>query len=243
MIFVVMRCQPLRRALAVRINRYTYKKVYVMAREDDIKKILEERDIRVLLHFTQLENLPNILKEGIKTRDDLDEYAKCNDKLRLDNHTDTVSMSVHHPNDPMFYKYRTELKKENPKADWCILGVPASILLEQDALFCKRNAACSSISNKNEDELRKPESLEGMFEEIPGYIPRAEHCLKNNDPTDVQAEILIKGTISPDKIKAIVFTSRQAKKDHQDLIGERQTRIHAEKVTYLSRRDIQRKFK
>lgn len=214
-----------------------------MARKDDIKKILDERGIKVLLHFTQLENLPSILKDGLKTKDDLDEQAKCNDELRLDKHTDTISMSIHHPNDPMFYKYRTELKKENPKSDWCILAVPASILKDQDALFCKRNAACASISNQSEDELRKPGSLEGMFEEIPGHTSRAEHNLKNNDPTDVQAEILVKGTISPDKIKAIVFTSRQAKKDHQDLIGERETRIHGERVTYLSRRDIQRKFK
>lgn len=214
-----------------------------MARIDDIKKILDERGIKELLHFTQLENLPSILRDGLKTKDDLDDQAKCNDELRLDNHTDTISMSVHHPNDPMFYKYRTELKKENPKADWCILVVPASILLEQDALFCKRNAACTSISTQSEDDLRKPESLEGMFDEIPGHTPREEHCLKSSDPTDVQAEILVKGTISPDKIKTIVFTSRQAKKDHQDIIGERETRIHAERVTYLSRRDIQRKFK
>ena len=87
-----------------------------MARKDDIKKILDERGIKVLLHFTQLENLPSILRDGLKTKDDLDDQAKCNDELRLDNHTDTISMSVHHPNDPMFYKYRTELKKENPKA-------------------------------------------------------------------------------------------------------------------------------
>lgn len=152
-------------------------------------------------------------------------------------------MSVHHPNELMFYKYRTELRKQDPKSDWCILAVPATILLEQDALFCKYNAASAAVSIKSEDELRKPESLEGMFDELPGYKSRAEQCLKDNDPTDVQAEILVKGTIPPDKIKGVVFTSRQAKKDYQMLIGERTTRIHSERVTYLSTREYQRKYK
>ncbi|ENX4858843.1 TPA: DUF4433 domain-containing protein [Vibrio parahaemolyticus] len=214
-----------------------------MARKDEIEKILKERNITTLLHFTQLENLPSILEHGLQTKDELAEDAKCNDELRLDNHTDTISMSIHHPNDPMFYKYRTELRKKDPKSDWCILGVRASILLEQDALFCKHNAASAAIIGKTEEDLRKPESLEGMFTELAGYESRSEQRLNDNDPTDVQAEILIKGTIPPEKIGAVVFTSRQAKKDNQELIGERDTRIHPERVTYLSRRDYQRKFK
>ncbi|EGQ8539269.1 DarT ssDNA thymidine ADP-ribosyltransferase family protein [Vibrio parahaemolyticus] len=214
-----------------------------MARKEEIQQILDERRIKVLLHFTQLENLPNILQHGLKTRDELDGSAKCNDELRLDNHTDTISVSIQHPNDLMFYKYREKLRKEDPKADWCVLGIPARILLEQDALFCKRNAACASISCQSEEELRSSASLEAMFDEIEGHTSRADQCLNDNDPTDVQAEVLVKGNIPPEKIKAIVFTSRQAKKDHQSIIGDRMTRIHGERVTYLSRRDIQRKYK
>lgn len=208
-----------------------------MAREDDIKNILDDRNIKVLLHFTQLDNLPSILKNGLRVKDDLDTLAKCNDELRLDNHTDTISMSVQHPNDPMFYKYR----HEKPDAGWCILGVPASILLKQDALFCKRNAASAYIRTQSEEDLRNPASLEGMFEEIQGYTPRKDHYLKRNDPTDVQAEILVKGTISPKNITGIVFMSPQAFNDHKNIIGNRTIRIHGERVTYLSRRDIKRK--
>ncbi|EKM3679511.1 TPA: DUF4433 domain-containing protein [Vibrio parahaemolyticus] len=214
-----------------------------MSRQEEIQQILERRGIRVLLHFTRLENLPSILEHGLKTKDELDGSAKCNDELRLDNHTDTISVSIQHPNDSMFFKYREKLRKKDPKADWCVLGIPARILLEQDALFCKRNAASASISCLGEEELRSPASLEAMFDEIEGYTSRADQCLNDNDPTDVQAEVLIKGNIPPENIKAIVFTSRQAKKDHQSIIGDRMTRIHGEKVTYLSRRDIQRKYR
>ncbi len=213
-----------------------------MPRREEIQQILDERGIKVLLHFTQLENLPSILQNGLQTRNEVDGSAKCNDELRLDNHTDTISMSIHHPSDPMFFKYREKLRKENPKSDWCILGIPASILLEQDALFCKRNAACASISSRSEEELRRPESLEAMFDEIDGHPSRDDQCLKDNDPTDVQAEVLVKGNIPPEKIKAIVFTSRQAKKDHQSIIGDRITKIHPERTTYLSRRDYQRRY-
>ncbi|WP_373959563.1 DarT ssDNA thymidine ADP-ribosyltransferase family protein [Vibrio gigantis] len=213
-----------------------------MARNDKIKKILDEREIKVLLHFTQLANLPSILENGLKTKDALGESAKCNDELRLDNHTDTISLSIHHPNDPMFFKYRNKLREEDPKADWCVLGIPATILLEQDALFCKRNAASGSISCISEDELRKSSSLAGMFDEIPELSSREEQHLKDFDPTDVQAEVLIKGNIAPEMIKAIVFTSRQVKKNHQDIIGGRQTRIDGERERFLSRRDIQRRF-
>lgn len=210
-----------------------------MSRNDKIKQILEKRKIKVLLHFTQLDNLPSILSEGLKTKDDLDGTAKCNDEHRLDNHTDTISLSIQHPNDPMFYKYRNQ----NTKADWCILAIPANVLLESDALFCNRNAATNEISSKSENDLRKSSSLESMFDEIPNHASRAEQNLKDSDPTDVQAEVLFKGSISADKIKGIVFTSRQAKKDHQSIIGDRITKIHGENVTYLSRRDIQRKYR
>lgn len=212
-----------------------------MPRREEIQQILDARDIKWLLHFTQLENLPSILEHGLLTKDDLDESAKCNDEYRLDNHTDTISMSVHHPNDSMFFKYRRQLKEIKPKADWCVLGVRADILLDIDALFCKKNAACTSISCLAEEELRRTESFSGMFDELDGHPSREEQCLNLNDPTDVQAEILIKGCIPPDRIAAIVFTSRQAKKAHQSIIGDRITKIHPERVTYLSRRDYQRR--
>jgi hypothetical protein len=210
-----------------------------MSRNDKIKQTLENRKIKVLLHFTQLENLPSILRDGLKTKDDLDGTAKCNDEHRLDNHTDTISLSIQHPNDPMFYKYR----HQNTKAEWCVLGIPANILLDNDALFCNRNAATNEISSKSEDYLRKSSSLENMFDEIPNHDSRGEQSLKDSDPTDVQAEVLFKGSISVDKIKGVVFTSRQAKKDHQSIIGDRITKIHGENVTYLSRRDIERKYR
>lgn len=210
-----------------------------MSRREEIKKIIQEKEIKVLLHFTQLQNLPSILKNGLQPRDDLDGNAKWNDELRLDNHTDTISLSIQHPNDAMFFKYR----QTNLKADWCILALSPKILIEEDVLFCFRNAASTEITCLSETTLSKASSFERMFEEIPNFASREEQCLRSSDPTDVQAEVLVKGTISPEKIIGIVFTSRQAKKEYQHLIGERKTKIHSENVTYLSRRDIQRKFK
>ncbi len=210
-----------------------------MSKKEKIEKILKDRDIKVLLHFTQLENLPSILKYGLKTKDNLDESAKCNDEHRLDNHTDTISFSVQHPNSPMFFKYRNQ----NSKSDWCVLGIKADYLLENEALFCNRNAASADIRAVDQDELKKAKSFEAMFDEIEDHISRDEQSLKCSDPTDVQAEILIKGDIPPEKIRGIVFTSRQAKKDHQSITDDRMIKIHGENENYLSRRDIQRKYR
>lgn len=211
-----------------------------MDREEEIRRILTERGIEILLHFTQLDNLQSILMHGLRPRDELDETARCNDEHRLDRHTDTVSMSVHHPNDAMFFKYRSKLRRENPQGDWCVLAVTATVLLEQDALFCLTNAASSVITRMTEDALRTAASFRAMFEQIPGHASREDQHLNLNDPTDVQGEILVRGTIPPDRIFGIVFTSEAAQAQYQTVVGNRQTRVHAENQVYLSRRDYQR---
>ncbi|MCG9550215.1 DUF4433 domain-containing protein [Vibrio harveyi] len=211
-----------------------------MSKKDEIIEVIRRRKIGVLIHFTQLENLPSILEHGLKCKDDLSDDVKCNDEHRLDNHTDTISLSIHHPNDPMFYKYRV---KDN-KVDWCVLGITPKVLVEREVLFCRKNAASAEIRGKFEEQLSTAHSFESMFEEIDGHhSTRAEQHLNENDPTDVQAEVLVKGGIPPEMITAIAFTSRQAKKNHQDIVGDRIIKIHPENVTYLSRRDIQRKFR
>ena len=208
-----------------------------MIKVKEIEAILKERKIGVLLHFTQLDNLPSILQQGLLCKDELNSNAKCNDEHRLDNHTDTISVSVQHPNSPMFYKYRIQ----NRAVDWCVLGINPNILLQRDALFCPHNAASSEIRWKSEQELRTPNAFESMFDELDGQNLRQEEFLLPSDPTDVQAEILIKGNIPPSAIFAIAFTSEQAAEVHKQLVGDRVIKIHRENVTYLSRRDIQRK--
>ena len=75
------------------------------------KVVVQERGIQSLYHFTQADNLENILKYGILTRKELNEqsiaYFQC-DNDRAEGHLDSVSLSISHPNYKMFYLQRNK---------------------------------------------------------------------------------------------------------------------------------------
>lgn len=79
-----------------------------MSRKEAIKKIIEDRKIPALTHFTSLSNLESILENGLYSRDKVDESVEVNDEMRLDGRKNTISTSIGFPNSKMFYKYRNQ---------------------------------------------------------------------------------------------------------------------------------------
>lgn len=72
-----------------------------------MERILKQRQIDRLYHFTQAENLSNIFRYGLLPREILEneEIDSCfNDDYRFDNCLNAVCMSIEFPNYKMFYK-------------------------------------------------------------------------------------------------------------------------------------------
>ena len=107
----------------------------------------------------------------------------------------------------------------DPSVPWAILLLKPHLLVEDRVLFCKHNAADNKISTLPDDALRGVNAFNCMFEELEGVSSRADQKLKSADPTDVQAEILVKGTIDPGYFDGIVFQSQAAAQQYAEAAG------------------------
>lgn len=206
----------------------------------EIESYAKEINVPCLLHFTQLSNLESILTYGLLSRDriaGLESPPGINDELRLDNQTNTISLSIAHPNSNMFYKYRM-----GKGGDWCVIGIKPRVLWSQDCLFCKHNAADARIIGTPVSDLTGIAAFRGMYDEILGHESRSEQYLKTYDPTDVQAEVLVIDSIGLSDFIGVVFTSRQAKKNYSELMGDLQAKVGAENKGYYAARSYQRKY-
>ncbi|UQN08791.1 DarT ssDNA thymidine ADP-ribosyltransferase family protein [Deinococcus sp. QL22] len=162
-----------------------------------IRTLLHERQIKQLVHFTRLDNLPGIVRQGILSRRDLAQTAfHWNDALRLDQREHATCLSISHPNYRMFYRYR----QEHPQVKWAVLVLEPSLLWELDCGFVEINAASAGIPQRDEATLKGAAALEGMF----GNVPiRTQLRLPEHFPTDPQAEVLVFEAISTRFIREI----------------------------------------
>ena len=190
-----------------------------------VKKILKERMIFQLLHFTNIENLNSILENGflsIELQNKKGISGLFNDSDRFDNKLNTTSFSVEFPNYKMFYSLRN--KNENSK--WVVISIdPAILYLHKDNVYyCENNAASREIILRNKIELRKESSFRNMFRDkidtrYYGTIEREQLNIPKSYPTDPQAEILIEGHISTKYIRSLYFESYNDLNLAENIIG------------------------
>lgn len=205
-----------------------------MARED-IRAFAQQLQIPYLIHFTRIGNLEPIVRYGlypVARLADIGVLAEINDQLRLDGRRDGTSLSIAHPNDKMFYRYR----QVNPQAEWVVLGIMPQVLWEKDCAFCRHNAADVRISCQDVDDLRALASFRGMFDQIDGITAREQQRLRAYDPTDVQAEVLVFDVIEPAMIFAVQFQTEAQRAHYAGILGERKTLVDARNGYFSTRR-------
>jgi len=168
--------------------------------QQEIKDYIKNRGIDKLIHFTQYKNIESILKYGLKTRSDLDELNieyYFNDRMRLDKRENSISLSITYPNPQMLWKY-------SQNEHCIILILDPSILWEYDCAFCYTNAAKTDIAKAPLEILTSIDALKLMFKG--GDINRKLGSLRKNQPTDIQAEVLVLNNIPINKIKEIYLS-------------------------------------
>lgn len=182
-----------------------------------MEQILKDRQIDWLFHFTQADNLPNIMEYGIVPRNELECYNidfLYNDNYRYDNCKNAVCTSIEFPNYKMFYT----LRQKNPDVDWVVILLDAQILLDFDCAFCTTNAGNSSMFNMSIEERKGKKAFLKLFEELPIGPTRKELNIGNWYPTDPQAEVLVFDTIPVNYIRAVFFEKQQTKKKYMPYI-------------------------
>jgi len=205
----------------------------------EILSIIETRSIKFLVHFTRSTNLDSILTLGLVPRANLERKVRnysVNDQSRWDGRTKYNCASISFPNSKMFYSYM----QADKSIKWPILLLRPQVLVE-DVLFCRHNAADARISSQANADLEGPGAFRNMFQETRGLSSRADQGLKVCDPTDVQAEVLLHGTIEPKYIGAVVFPDATIAEIFKGKMGKRASALSGRNGLYGDR-TYSRKF-
>lgn len=180
--------------------------------------IAHQRQISHLFHFTRFANLQGILQNGLIPRQVLIAQQMpflFNDLYRHDGRTNANCLSITFPNYKMFYPTRLD----HPNDDWAVLRLSPRILWEKNCLFCEGNAARYDIAATAENLLQGRVALEHLFAEK-NWLPPREHLrLLCNEPTDVQAEVLVFGVIEPQYIIDININRQGQTRDFNHILN------------------------
>ena len=116
-----------------------------------IAELAKAKEIKYLVHFARVENLPSIALYGLISRQLLVQNNLphfYNDNLRLDNLPNTISLSVTFPNYKMFFKYRGSNK-------WVVILLNAYKILEKfECIFNYTNAANHEIRDTDIEQRK-----------------------------------------------------------------------------------------
>jgi hypothetical protein len=161
---------------------------------EKIRLIAEEREVQLLLHFTQFNNLRGIVKHGLLSRKTLAELGYMfdpSDLYRLDGCEEAVSVSISRVNEPVFAAKRHKAGH----TDWVVLVLPFPILWTHECRFSWRNAA--------KKEIRDHRFYRGghrAFSKMFAGSDEDRNGLPLCYPTDIQAEVQVLQRIAPDCI-------------------------------------------
>lgn len=178
-----------------------------MAKKSPSDKIRAEavrRGIPYLMHFTQVSNLPGIVRDGLLSRAAIlqnEIVARASAEHRLDGADEAVSVSISAMNYDMFQSKR----RDAGNRQWVVLLLDPSVLWTHSCRFLNENAARKSM--KDATGFRGgPWAFEQMFleEVIPsrfkGQSYRQETGIPDHFTTLPAAEVQVFERIAPEAI-------------------------------------------
>ena len=196
-------------------EREEIKRQTALRRRAEIEKIIQDRGIKKLYHFTQARNLDSIFEHGILSRNKINGLkidAAVNDRERWDGHTDAISVSISGANYRMLYalgKGKQNRGETCPGDAYVLLELDPSLLYELDCAFYPTNAASNRVRHASKTEFQSAQALENMFADgVPcpaGTYSRAKWNLDPCETSDPQAEVLVFETIPARYIKCVLF--------------------------------------
>lgn len=201
-----------------------------------MKRILKERKVKWLLHFTKADNLRNILKYGLLSRQYLQTNnidVNINDTIRTDNCENATCMSIEFPNYKMFYQLRK--LPENKNVDWAVLLVDARAIYELECAFCVTNAGNHNISSVSLEDRQGKDAFLKLFDDYPNQYSRRVLNLKDKYPTNPQAEVLVFDPIPTEYFAKVFFKDKLRYNKYIDLFdGAVKPQINNKAFSYRS---------
>ena len=198
----------------------------------------KDRGIDVLVHFTNVTNLPSILNNGLLSREFMDYFFidySYNDAFRMDLVKESISLSVSSPNYKMFYRVRCS----NLNTKWAVILLDALEVLKLNCIFCYTNAANSCISNMSVESRKSVNAFESMFADELFGNKRSDIGLESYETTDPQAEILVLQPIPVSAIKYIVFDRYEIMNQYKPMIEAQMINCTVDLGYYRPRRDYE----
>ncbi|HEM7578080.1 TPA: hypothetical protein U2J86_005134, partial [Serratia marcescens] len=142
-----------------------------LSESTSIKKIISDRRIRWLCHFTPRCNLKNIKEKGLIPRDILSEKALFTDQFRFDRNSNAICLSISKPNKWMFKK------KQDEGFDLCLILIDPNVLLK-NCLFFQHNAATKSYRYMDNQSFKGFSALEALFDNEIAYQKSGDYLKK-----------------------------------------------------------------
>ena len=176
-------------------------------RKKRIRDRVRARRISCLTHFTRMDNVASIARNGLLSRDRMDRLKGSGfsyvhtDEKRLDGMPDHISTSVSFPNYKMFYKCRQEFSPDN----WVVILIRKEALWKLDCKFFFNNAAGSEIQSPSHKRWSRVKAFDRMFEREKRNV-NIPPCY----PTNPQAEVMIKDEIPKEYIEKVAVETPSA---------------------------------
>ncbi len=170
---------------------------------------LNRRKIKNLFHFTHVDNLESIFKFGFKPKavlaSELINFIET-DKERFDGITQSISFSLEYPNE---WLLRHKIRQFG--FNFVVLELPASLLLSHPFLAFPGNAAGGAFLEHRLENPSEYIGLRGVQNMFLSPHVRNLNNLESNQPTDIQAEILILKDIASSNITRVHIPANIAK--------------------------------